>query len=140
MKLEMSAMEIRHNQKIIGLYEKGRCDTENRISNLENQVSLLHKLLGKSLKRNNKLAASSLALSQANSSLMEAHLHNIKELLTEAPSETNSKELIRSINEVKNEDSSYLGTVRELFVNSGYGITGNSAYDLLISLINAIPK
>lgn len=140
MKLEMSAMELRHSQKIINLYEKDRSSTENRINNLEKQVSVLHKLLGKSLKGSNKIATSSLALSHANTTLMEAHLENIKELLNKTPSEANSDELIRSINKIKDEDSSYLGAVRELFVNSAYGITGNSAYDFLINLINAVPK
>ena len=140
MKLEMSAMEIRHSQKIINLYEKDRCSTDSRIDNLEKQVSTLHKLLGKSLKGSTKIASSSLALSHANTSLMEAHLQNIKELLKKAPSEANSEKLIRNINKIKDEDSSYLGAVRELFVNSAYGIAGNSAYNLLINLINAIPK
>lgn len=140
MKLEMSAMEIRHSQKIISLYENDKHTTESRVTNLENQVTTLHKLLGKSLKGSNKIASSSLALSHANTSLMEAHLQSIRELLNRAPSETNSDELISSINGIKDEDSSYLGKVRELFINSAYGVTGNSAYDFLISVINTIPK
>lgn len=140
MKLEMSAMEIRHSQKIINLYENDKYATETRVSNLEQQVTTLHKLLGESLKGSNRIATSSLALSRSNTSLMEAHLQNIKELLSKAPSEANSEELIKNINRVADEDSSYLGAVRELFVNSVYGITGNSAYNFLISAINAIPK
>lgn len=140
MKLEMSAMEIRHNQKIINMYERDKNKTENRITSLEEQVISLHKLLGKSLKGSNKIAISSLALSHANTSLMESHLQHIKELLNSPPSEASSQEIISTLNKIKDEDSSYLAAVKDLFINSAYGITGNSAYDFLLTLINSVPK
>jgi hypothetical protein len=50
MKLEMSAMEIRHNQNIIDLYKRDKEVTESRINTLEKQVKRLHKMLGGAIK------------------------------------------------------------------------------------------
>lgn len=136
MKLEMAAMELRHNEKILFLYKSENDSNKIRITALEDQLKDLQKTINKSLS-----AAQSHISKQINSQkgipseIVKLINGNQDKELTE-----NLKKIIEvEINKHKN-DKSVLLSIKKLVENSVYGVTGNSLYTFILHVINNLPK
>lgn len=138
MKLELAAMEIRHNQNIINLYKHEKELANTRIDKLEIEIKNLHDIIGQSLKDSNKITLSTINLNKLS---IQSSLKTIEEILNKnLLSKEDQEALIKFINAINNTDQSALSKIHQLFINTIYGITGNTAYDFLIKLISTMPK
>jgi cell division GTPase FtsZ len=137
MKLEMASMELRHNQKIISLYESEQTNYKRRIESLESQLINLQNSLGDSLiKTQNNLNISLTSKSNLVSSVMEL----IKDYSVNGFTKSDELTLKSKIEEVHHHDKSAISELESLIKNTLYGVSGNSVFMFVQSLIQSLPK
>lgn len=137
MKLEMASIELRHNQNIISLYKTELGGNQNRIVNLELQVSKLQKSLGDSLINTQNNLSSSL---DNGGRLVSSVMALLEEYSKKGFSKDDELLLKAKIEEAHHYDKSNTSELESLLKNTIYGVTGNSVFMFIQSLIQTLPK
>jgi len=136
MKLEMAAMELKHNEKIICLYQSENNNYKGRITSLEEQMGVLQKTICDSLSYSQREVSLSFS---AYRSLPDSLLHlletNKEKELTEL-----AKRQIKEQVDLHITDSDKAIKLRELADNVICGVAGNSLYSFIVSILATLPK
>lgn len=136
MKLEMAAMELKHNEKIICLYQSENDNYKGRINSLEDKMGVLQKTICESLSYSQRELSSSFSAYRALPDSLLNLLENSKEReLTELTKKQIKEEVYLHIT-----DSNKAITLRELADNAIYGVAGNSLYSFILSILATLPK
>ncbi len=137
MKLDIASMELRHNQKIIALYENELNGNKDRITNLEGQVSKLQDSLGDSLICTHNNLSSTL---NSKNDLFESIIQLVKELSNNGFTKEDKILLKAKVEEVHKYNKSYTSELESLLKNTIYGVSGNSVFLFLQSVLQTLPK
>lgn len=137
MKLEMSALELRHNEKIFLMYKEKDKSNESRIEDLQNQVSELNRVIANSLAfAQNELSDQ---LQNANSiprDLLELIKNNYSKDLTEDVKTLIEKEIINNQGSVN-----FVDDLKKMVDGVVYGAnSGNALFSFIGAVVNSLPK
>ncbi|MDG5899360.1 hypothetical protein E2650_05470 [Shewanella xiamenensis] len=136
MKLDMAAMELKHNERLLTLYQSESNNYKNRIISLEEQMYELQRVICRSLTQSQEHLSLQLSnhydLPQSLIQLLES---NLKENISDVARQRIEDEVRKFVTD-KNKEMS----LRELAVNALYGVAGNSLYSLVISILSNLPK
>lgn len=137
LKLETAALEIRHNERLLLMYQEQNSDYKLRLDRVEEQLFSLQKSLSDGLSSTNKSMASLISKQEQ---LPNGLIETINEFKNrEIPDEVS--ELIKSkVEELYQNDRKGFLSFSDLVKNGVYGVVGNSMYSFLIQLINTVPK
>tara|TARA_R110001599_G_C12259430_1_gene660359 strand:+ start:2045 stop:3721 length:1677 start_codon:yes stop_codon:yes gene_type:complete len=137
MKLEIAALELRQNQKIITLYETDVMNSKARIDSLESQVQMLNDTLCKGLIQSQQNL--NISLSQ-NTDVINSIMTLIDEVIKDGLTEKNEKLLKDEIETAHSQGVAISTEIDALIKNTFYGVTGNAVFSYLQSIIFALPK
>jgi cell division GTPase FtsZ len=136
MKLEMAAMELRHNEKIMLLYQNENKDKSKVIEANEKKILSLQDAIFNQLSvSQHQISTQIQSMSNLPDRLAKLIEANRNTELTE-----NSKEIIRDEIEKEYANGDSLVSLRELVANSVYGVGGNSLFLFISQVINSLPK
>lgn len=136
MKLEMAAMELKHNQKLLQLYQNESSDYKSRLISLEAQISDMQHVICTSLTR-----------SQNNLELQLSNYGDIPNSLLQLLEKNINKDLSNTVRqEIEHEVRKYVTkpkqvlSLKRLAENALYGVAGNSLYSLIMSILATLPR
>ncbi|SON52938.1 cell division protein FtsZ [Vibrio tapetis] len=136
MKLEMAAMELRQNERLLLLYQCENDNYKSRVGTLEEQMIELQRSICNSLTKSQNHLSSQLStyedLPQSLLTLLEV---NATENISVIASEKIEEEVRCHIT-----DSHKALSLKEFANNTLYGVAGNSLYSLIISVLATLPK
>ena len=136
MKLEMAAIELRQNERLLFLYQSENDNYKSRVGTLEEQMIELQRAICNSLTQSQKHLSSQLStyehLPQSLLILLE---NNAKENISVIASKQIEEEIRCHIT-----DSHKALSLKEFAKNALYGVSGNSLYSLIISVLATLPK
>lgn len=136
MKLDMAAMELKHSERLLTLYQSENENYKNRIGSLENQMSELQRAICNSLTQSQK----HLSLQLANqNNLPESLIHLLENNLNETISVVASQQIEDEVRKHITDKNKAL-SLYKLAENALYGVAGNSLYSLVISILSTLPK
>ncbi|MCD6617839.1 cell division protein FtsZ [Aeromonas veronii] len=136
MKLEMAAMELKFNDRMLMLYKEKNNDYKARVSSLENQMHSLQQVICQSLTKSQDYI--SLQLSNYNDLPRELILLLHDNLNKDISTETYHH--IKDEIEKHITDNQKAITLKKLAENVFYGVAGNSMYQLIVSILSTLPK
>jgi len=137
MKLEIASMELRHNQNIIALYETELGGNKNRIENLELQVTKLQDSLGDSLINTQNNLSSTL---NRGDRLVSSVIELVQEYSNNGFTKDDELLLKAKVEEAHQYDKTITSELESLLKNTIYGVSGNSVFMFIQSLIQTLPK
>jgi hypothetical protein len=132
MKLEMAALELRNSEKILLMYQAENDNFRSRVENLETQLSELQKTICSSL----SFAQRELSRELKKCKNLPGDLLDLIQDGIDNGLDDKTKELIES--EVMRYKT--LITLRKLVENTVYGVSGNSVFSFIVSVLNSLPK
>lgn len=136
MKLEMAAMELKHSEKLLVLYQSENSDLKSRLGGLEDQVAEMQKVISTSLSFTQRELSREL---KKHRGLPESLLFLIQGAL-ENGLDDKSKELIETeVGRLRNDEEALSG-LRRLVENTVYGVSGNAVFSFIVSVLNSLPK
>jgi cell division GTPase FtsZ len=136
MKLDMVAMELKHSEKLLTLYQSENENYKYRVISLEDQMSELQRVICRSLTQSQEHL--SLQLSN-NNDLPQSLIHLLESNLNENISGVARQ---RIEDEVRKHvtDKNKAMSLHKLAENALYGVAGNSLYALIISILSTLPR
>ncbi|BFL83774.1 hypothetical protein LFREDSHE_22240 [Shewanella baltica] len=136
MKLDMAAMELKHSEKLLTLYQSENKNYKGRIISLEEQMSELQRVICRSLTQSQEHLSLQLSnhydLPQSLIHLLESNLNeNISGMARQRIEDEVRKHVT---------DKNKAMSLQQLAENALYGVAGNSLYALVISILSTLPK
>jgi hypothetical protein len=136
MKLEMAALELRNSEKILLMYQAENDNFRSRVENLETQLSELQKTICSSL----SFAQRELSRELKKCKNLPGDLLDLIQDGIDNGLDDKTKELIESEVMRYKSDKDTLITLRKLVENTVYGVSGNSVFSFIVSVLNSLPK
>mgnify|MGYP000194499656 CR=1 FL=1 len=134
MKLEIAALELRHSQKFLKIYELEIDQNKKRIGSLEDQLLELQSVIFNSLEN----TQSELFRTLNNNSKLSKKLIGIIKRSCEDGFDDSAKETLEQELLKASDDS--LISLRKLAESSVSGVVGNSVFTFIIHFLNSFPK
>ncbi|MGI1946181.1 cell division protein FtsZ [Shewanella glacialipiscicola] len=136
MKLDMAAMELKHSEKLLTLYQDDNKNYKSRILSLEEKMSELQRVICRSLTQSQEHLSLQLSshydLPQSLINLLES---NLNENISGVACQRIEDEVRKHVT-----DKSKAMSLQQLAENALYGVAGNSLYALIISILSTLPK
>lgn len=136
MKLDMAAMELKHSEKLLTLYQDDNKNYKSRILSLEEKMSELQRVICHSLTQSQEHLSLQLSshydLPQSLINLLES---NLNENISGVARQRIEDEVRKHVT-----DKSKAMSLQQLAENALYGVAGNSLYALIISILSTLPK
>lgn len=136
MKLDMAAMELKHSEKLLTLYQDDNKNYKSRILSLEEKMLELQRVICRSLTQSQEHLSLQLSnhydLPQSLINLLES---NLNENISGVACQRIEDEVRKHVT-----DKSKAMSLQQLAENALYGVAGNSLYALIISILSTLPK
>lgn len=137
-KLEMTSLELKQNEKLLGIYKNQNDEYKERLNTLEVQVSTLHNALAKGLSNSNENLQK---LISSHEKIPDSLLNLLKSKEAEIVLNEEVKNHIKSeVIKLHSNDKQAFLSFNDLVKNGVYGVTSNSLYNFLITIIQSLPK
>ncbi|MBO2585499.1 cell division protein FtsZ [Shewanella algae] len=136
MKLDMAVMELKHNERLLTLYQSENNSYKNRVISLEEQMYELQRVIGSSLTQSQE----HLSLQLSNQDELPRNLIHLLEINLKENIPDEARQRIEDDVRKYVTDNSKAMSLKTLAENAFYGVAGNSLYSLVISILSTLPK
>ena len=135
-KLELSASELRYTKDLLDVTKTHGKENKEKISKLEDQVELLHKLIGEGLKgtKSAHLLIKKLLDKYNSNDIVKDSLKLIEKKISVGIKSSDEKEIKQILESIKKEDPKALEELSNFTENSIAGAAGNLLYSWIIAV------
>ncbi|GAA0290441.1 hypothetical protein GCM10009128_06020 [Psychrosphaera haliotis] len=132
MKLEMAALELKQNDKLLAVYKSDNQELKERVLSLEESIKELQNSICSSLRTTQQ------QMTHYNKEIPASIIKLLEKSIDSGMNESSKQLLEDSIMDYR-DNHSVINSLRELAKNTMYGVSGNTTFNYIMSILNKLP-